>query len=134
MVVAWLGLAVAVPSGKAGEPALFLSPADALAIIERRPPEPPPPAPTRQLHDLTVPAAPAPDIVPSRFHIPDGYALDFDRDAPRFAEPIDRDNMVAIELFGTQRHGVGVFLDYDEESYPIGAGSEFFALRFERPF
>jgi hypothetical protein len=133
-VVAWIGLSAFDPSVRAEPPVLFLSPADALDVIRTRPATVPPAAPARRLHDLAVPAAPTPDIVPSRFHIPDLYAIDYDRDAPRFADPIDRDNMVAIEVFGIERHGVGMFLDYDEESFPIGDDGDYFAVRFERLF
>jgi len=130
--LAWVGLSVVASSSLADEPVLFLSPVETLAIVRQRPVVPARPA--RRLHDLAVPAAPAPDIVPSRVHVPDGYALDFDRDAPRFAEPIDRDNLVAIEVFSMKRHGVQMFLDYDEESYPIGDGGDYFAVRLERRF
>jgi len=133
-LLGWVVAAGLVPSARAGEPALFLSPVEAMAVIRQRPVEPPPPVPARPLHGPVVPAAPGVDIVPSRFHVPDGYAIDFDRDAPRFAEPVDRDNMVAIELLGPKRYGVGMFIDYDEESFPIGDGGEFFAVRIERLF
>jgi hypothetical protein len=132
--VAWVALAGLVSDVHAEEPVLFLSPADALAIIRQRPAAPPSPAPARALHDLAVPAAPALNIVPPRFHIPDLYAIDFDRDAPRFADPIDRDRLVAIEAFSFEEYGVGMFLDYDEESYPMGEDSNLFAVRLQRAF
>jgi hypothetical protein len=133
-VVTWVALAVVVPDVQAEEPVLFLSPVEALSIIRQRPAAPPLPPPARALHDLAVPAAPAPSIVPPRFHVPDLYAIDFDRDAPRFADPIDRDRLVAIEAFSLEQYGVGMFLDYDEESYPMGEDSNLFAVRFERSF
>jgi len=82
----------------------------------------------------TMPIAPArstPAFVPSRFHIPDGYEIDLERDVPRFAAPVDRDNLVSFELMD---RGVGVFLDYEEESFPIGDGNELFLLTIERRF
>lgn len=78
-----------------------------------------------------VAARSMPPIIPSRVHIPDAYEIDLDRDVPRFAAPVDRDNLVSFEVID---RGVSVFLDYDEESYPIGDGSERLMLQVERRF
>ena len=115
-------------------PGLFLTPTEAARVIDAvraaemaAEPEPP----RRSFAAPRVPAPPATNIIPRRFHIPDGYEIDFDRDPPRFATPVDRDNMVSFELFD---RGIGIFLDYDEESVPIGDGAELLFLQIERRF
>jgi len=124
-------------SDSADEVSLFLPPVDALAVLT--PTSPPPveeePAARRPLAAPPVPAAPSLNIVPPRFDIPDGYALDLGRDAPRFADPVDRDRMVAFEVLEHEPSGVGMYLDYDEDTFPIGQeGDDLIAVRFERPF
>lgn len=116
-------------------PTLFLGPAHALRVVEtaraaraRAAESETPPA---YVPSPVVAARSMPDIVPPRFHIPDGYEIDLERDAPRFAAPVDRDNLVSFELLD---RGVGVYLDYEEESYPIGDGAELLLLQFERRF
>jgi hypothetical protein len=116
-------------------PTLFLGPAHALRVVEtaRQARERATEAEARATYvpSPVVPARSMPDIVPPRFHIPDGYEIDLERDVPRFAAPVDRDNLVSFELLD---RGVGVFLDYDEESYPIGDGGEMLMLQIERRF
>lgn len=116
-------------------PTLFLGPAHALRVVETaraaRAQAAETDAPPAYVPSPVVPARSMPDIVPSRFHIPDGYEIDLERDAPRFAAPVDRDNLVSFELLD---RGVGVFVDYEEESYPIGDGGEILMLQIERRF
>src|SRR5262249_31904598 len=54
-------------------------------------------------------------FLPSELHIPDAYALDDDRDAPRFAAPIDSDRMVSFDLIGRPKRGWKAFVAYDSE-------------------
>jgi len=116
-------------------PVLFLGPAQALRVVETarraRAQAAEVDAPNLHASAPVVAARSMPPIVPSRVHIPDAYAIDLDREVPRFAAPVDRDNLVSFEVLS---RGVGVFLDYDEESYPIGDGSERLMLQIERRF
>jgi hypothetical protein len=72
-----------------------------------------------------VPGAPqrrkAPSIVPRQLHIPDGYSLEYDRDPPRFAEPVNRNNLVKVDIPGPRPHGWKTLLSWDEQSRgPLG--------------
>ena len=130
----WGGVGVAIGADADG-PTLFLGAAEGVAVIESA-------RQARVAADRAampsigprVPVATVrstPGFVPSRFHIPDGYEIDLDRDVPAFAAPVDRDNLVSFEVLD---RGVGIFLDYDEESYPIGNGGEVLMLQIERRF
>jgi hypothetical protein len=116
-------------------PALFLGPARALSVVEAarraRALDAETEAPSLYARAPVVTARSMPAFVPSRIHIPDGYAIDVERDAPRFAAPVDCDNLVSFQVLD---RAVGVFLDYDEESYPIGRGDERLMLQVERRF
>ncbi|TMA34339.1 MAG: hypothetical protein E6J79_16750 [Deltaproteobacteria bacterium] len=67
---------------------------------------------------LTVSPPPRPgaiSLLPQRISIPDGYAVDVDTDPPRFVDPVNRDRIVALDLFGQPRRGWTACAAYDEE-------------------
>ena len=53
--------------------------------------------------------------LPRRLRIPDGYAVDIERDPPRFASPVDRDRIVGFDVLQRPRRGMTASLNYDEE-------------------
>lgn len=55
-------------------------------------------------------------IIPPRMHIPDLYAVDFDRDPAEFAEAIDTDRMLSLDLLPRAHRGWMPALVYDHES------------------
>ena len=85
---------------------------------------------------FTTPAPPRrKSLLPSRLQIPDGYAIDVDRNPPRFVTPVDRDRIVGLDLMGRPRHGWTASLTYDEESrHPLPGSGELFRLIFKRRF
>ena len=71
----------------------------------------------------------------SYVHLPDGYALDVDRDPPRFAAPCDRDNVVSIDVPGGRLLGHGeLSLRYDEEDRTLGRGADTVLFRVKWSF
>ncbi len=74
-------------------------------------------------------------FVQSWLHIPDGYAIDVDRDPPRFAAPCDRNNLVAIEVPGGRYLGGSeVTLRFDEESRGMGPSADAIRVRLKWSF
>lgn len=73
-------------------------------------------------------------LLPDSLHIPDLYALDVDRDPPRFADPVDRDKLVSFDLLPRPVRGAMLSLSYDDESTRIGESSKLFRLVFELRF
>lgn len=76
-------------------------------------------------------------FLPSFLHIPNGYSIDVDRDPPRYAEPVDRDNYVAVEVPGSTRllAGARVTLRFDgEDRGPMGEGGSLIRLRVDWKF
>ena len=104
-----------------------------LAVLSR-----PRPAPARQVsvrrRPTTATPSGQPAFIPRRIHVPDGYQIDVGRDAPRFAAPLDDDTLVSLELLAPAATRPGVALSYDQESPPIGDGSERVSLRLEYRF
>jgi len=83
-----------------------------------------------------VPGAPQPNrplrIVPHQLHIPDGYSLEYDRDPPRFAEPVNRNNLVKVDLPGPRPPGWRTMLSWDEQSRgPLGHSDNLMRLLVE---
>jgi hypothetical protein len=83
-----------------------------------------------------VPGAPKtrqpPKIVPRAVHIPDAYSLEYDRDPPRFAEPVNRNNMVKVDIPGPRPDGWRTFLSFDEQSRgPVGRSDNLMRLVVE---
>jgi hypothetical protein len=71
-------------------------------------------------------------FVPSFMHFPNGYDLNVKRDAPRYARPVDNDNIVSLDVPGGHYvGGANVTLRFDEESRRMGPGSDAVRLRFE---
>jgi hypothetical protein len=71
----------------------------------------------------------------SYLHIPDGYAIDLNRDPPRFAAPCDRDNVVSVDVPSGSLLGQGkLSLRYDEEDRSMGPGSDVIFLRLQWRF
>jgi len=71
----------------------------------------------------------------SYVHLPDGYAIDVDRDPPRFAAPCDRDNVVAVDVPSGSLLGKGTLsLRYDEEDRSMGPDSDVMILRLQWRF
>jgi hypothetical protein len=119
-----------------GEPALVLPMLESLALVER-------PAraavvqadmPPRWRGPAPGAPPPPPEFIPKRIHIPDLYAVDFERDPPRFAEPVDGDRMVALEFVPPGRRRPSVSFVYDTESLPIGESSDRVSVQFELLF
>jgi hypothetical protein len=74
-------------------------------------------------------------FLPSFVHFPNGYDLEVKRDPPRFAAPVDRDNVASIDLPGGHLvGGANVTLRFDEESRRMGPGSDVLRLRFDWRF
>lgn len=73
-------------------------------------------------------------MLPKSLHIPDGYEIDFDRDPPRFADPVDRDQRVSLDLLPRPVRGAMVKFSYDEESAPLGDGADLLRVVIERRF
>jgi len=74
-------------------------------------------------------------IIPPRMHIPDLYAIEFDRVPARFAEPIDNDRLVSFDLLPQARWGWMPSLAYDDESPQVlGRSSTVIRLRVEYEF
>jgi hypothetical protein len=75
-------------------------------------------------------------IVNPYLRIPNGYAIDFDRDPPRFAAPCDRNNIVSLNL-PTEKllpGGAGVALRFDSEDRYMGQGGDSVMIRFRWRF
>jgi len=71
----------------------------------------------------------------SYVHIPDGYAIDVERDPPRFAAPCDRDNVVSLDVPGGRLLGGSeLSLRYDEEDRSMGPGADVLLLRLKWKF
>lgn len=71
------------------------------------------------------------DRLPRQLVIPDGYEIDYGRDPRRFADPVDRDKLVGFDLMPRRQLGAMLSFSYDEESLPIGGGSDLFRLQLE---
>jgi hypothetical protein len=61
------------------------------------------------------PARQRTSLLPRRLLIPDGYALDLEREPRRFAAPVDRDRIVGFDVLSRPRHGWTASMAYDEE-------------------
>ena len=117
---------------------LFLPLRDALVIVER------PAAQSASSPISATPSAwhgsaagappPPPGFIPKRIHIPDLYRIDCERDAPRFAEPVDNDKLVALEVLPSTATRPSVSFRFDKESLPIGDSSSRLSVEFELPF
>ncbi len=84
--------------------------------------------------EATIPGAPRLGFIPSAIRIPDLYAIDVaERDPRRYAEPVDRDNQVALNLLPRRHRGMMLKLSYDTEELPIGDGWDLFrvVIQFE---
>lgn len=129
-------LSLAGEARAGSEPALLLPFRATLAIVERpaRAPIATGTEPRRWRGPAPGAPPPPPEFIPKRIHIPDLYAVDFERDPPRFAEPVDADRMVALELVPAARRRPGFSLVYDTESLPIGDSSDRVSVRFQLPF
>jgi hypothetical protein len=67
--------------------------------------------------------------------IPDGYAIDVDRDPPRFAAPCDRDNVVSVDIPAKRILGnAKLSLRYDEEDRSMGRDGDVLMLRLQYRF
>ena len=81
------------------------------------------------------PPPPRASVLPERLRIPDGYAIDLYRPTPRFAEPFDRDRVVAFDVISRPRHGFTASLVYDQEArQPMQGTGELFRFVVERRF
>ena len=84
--------------------------------------------------------APPPSSTPGRrvlfswLEIPDGYHIDLTPDPPRFADPVDRDTLVAIGLLGRRPGPVALELDVEKEDRPITGSSDLFRVVVEVKF
>lgn len=71
----------------------------------------------------------------SYVRVPNGYAIDVQRDPPRFASPCDRDNVVSLNVpGGLLLGGSEVTLRYDEEDRSMGADADTLLLRLKWSF
>jgi hypothetical protein len=134
LAITALMLADDVRAGGEGVPMLSIR--DALAILERpaRAPVTPPDEAGRWRGPEPGAPPPPPEFIPKRIHIPDRYAIDCDRDAPRFADPVDAKRRFAFEMLSSTPHRPSLSLTYDRESLPIGPSSDRVSVRFELPF
>jgi hypothetical protein len=120
-----------------GDPVLVLSLVDALALFERPAATEKPSAPvaSARWRDPAPGATPPPPaFIPRRIHIPNLYRVDVERDAPRFAEPVDNDRMVKFEMMPSGRARPSLSFIYDTESLPIGDKSDRVSVQLELPF
>ena len=68
----------------------------------------------------------------SYLKIPDGYAIDVDRNPARYAAPCDRDNVVSIDLpTRTFLAGGDLSMRYDEEDRSMGSDADVVRFRIE---
>jgi hypothetical protein len=71
----------------------------------------------------------------SYLHLPDGYALDYDRTPARYARPVDRDNVVSLNVPGGRfLGGASISLRYDEEDRSMGDDADAVSIRFQWKF
>ena len=134
-----LVLASERPAPADSAPALWLSRADALRVIDgraaRRPPEATPRTrPFTSLRRLPGALPPPPSFIPDSIDLEDQYALDVERDLPRFASPVEKDEHVGFELIRVAPRRPGLALVWDEEDPVIGEGSDRFSLRVQLRF
>jgi hypothetical protein len=74
-------------------------------------------------------------VLPKFLHIPNGYAIDVDRDPPVYAKPVDTDNMASIDLaHGRLLHGGTLSLRFDEDNRHLAASATTIRLRLQLPF
>jgi hypothetical protein len=77
-------------------------------------------------------------VLPKFLQIPNGYAIDVDRDPPAFARPVTTDNMVSIDVaHGRLLHGGTLQLRFDEDNrhFMSSSGSDTtIRLRLQLPF
>ena len=68
-------------------------------------------------------------MLKSYVHLPDAYHRDYDRDPPRYAEPVDYKKRVFVELpTGSVLGGAHLQLRFDGEDRTLGSGGS--AVRF----
>ena len=71
----------------------------------------------------------------SYVRVPDGYQIDVDRDPPRYAAPVDRDNIVSLEVpSGRFLAGGGLSFRYDEEDRKLGRDADTLTVRVQWRF
>jgi hypothetical protein len=116
-------------------PALWLPTTAALAILEAPDLPDVPVKPARTRFDAPVGAAlSSPSFIPQRIRIPDLYAIDFERDPPRFATPVDGNRFFAFEFVSPRGLRPRLAVTYDAESAPIGDGWDRVSVEIELPF
>ena len=97
------------------------------------------PAPADEPKHLTVRAAPQPLPqptlrLPSFLVIPDLYTIDPNREPPRFADPVDRNNYISIDLRPIGSLGAcSISLRFDVDDRVLDAG-DVVRLRFRWRF
>ena len=123
-----MGIALLAPAAEVGadDVVLVLPLARAIALIDRRTGDTP-----AMRSDATSRFR---TLIPKRIHIPDLYRIDCERDAPRFAEPVDNDKMVALELLPSTPLRPSVTFRFDKESLPLGDSSNRVSVELELPF
>jgi hypothetical protein len=71
----------------------------------------------------------------SYIKIPDGYAIDVDRNPARFAAPCDRDNVVAVDVpSGHMLGDAKLSFRYDEEDRAMGHDADVLKMRLQWRF
>ncbi len=71
----------------------------------------------------------------SYLNVPNGDAIDLERDPPRFAAPCDRHNRVAINVPGGHLLGDStISLRYDGEDRTLGPGASSVMIRMKWEF
>jgi len=76
-------------------------------------------------------SAPPLSALPKQLQVPDGYALDVHRSPRAYAEPIDADTMVSVDLLPSRRRGMMAYVSYDQESRSIGQSSDVVRITVE---
>ncbi len=76
-------------------------------------------------------------FVQSYVNFPDGYAIDVNRDPPRFAQPCDRDNVVSIDVPGGRLLGdatISMRYDQDDRFPTPGPSADLLRIRLQWKF
>ena len=73
-------------------------------------------------------------IIPARVRFPDGYAIDVQRDPPRFAQGVETDTIAELRMWSRPATGMSLSVDLKDETPRVGSGGTLLQLRFQYRF